>query len=116
VVRAKAVKRNKAKPAPSISSKNGIYNPKADPRKQSMQGRAGKLLGKAGAAQARHFNNSNPGIKPMESFVFEGHRASAHHGKSGQKSGRKGKKATKPANRSSRRAAAWKSNAGNKTE
>ena len=81
-----------------------------------MQGRAGKLLGKAGAAQARHFNNSNPGIKPMESFVFEGHRASAHHGKSGQKSGRKGKKATKPANRSSRRAAAWKSNAGNKTE
>jgi nucleolar protein 12 len=112
-MRAKAIKRNKSKPLATSLSKNGIYNPKIDPKKRSMQGRANKLLGKAGAAQARSVAK-NGSVKPIESFVFEGHRASVHQSRDGLKLGRKGKKG-KPVNRSSKRAAAWKAKSGGKS-
>ncbi|KAF2836579.1 hypothetical protein M501DRAFT_939422 [Patellaria atrata CBS 101060] len=100
VTRAKAVKRKdvRVKEAARSMEKEGSkkgYNPKADPAKLSMQGRAGKLLGRAGAAR-----------RP-EAFVFEGFRAREGNGKAGLKLGGKGKKG-KPTTRSSRRGAAWK--------
>ncbi|KEQ64289.1 RNA-binding domain-containing protein, partial [Aureobasidium melanogenum CBS 110374] len=57
VTRAKTIKRNvkpgsNAVKAPGATNK-GIYNPKADPVMQSNMGRAGKLLGRAAAAQVQ---------------------------------------------------------------
>ncbi|KEQ70369.1 hypothetical protein M436DRAFT_53774, partial [Aureobasidium namibiae CBS 147.97] len=111
VTRAKTIKRNvkpgsNAVKAPGAASK-GIYNPKADPVMQSNMGRAGKLMGRAAAAQ---------GFKTPESFIFEGHRAKAGAGKSGLKLGGSGKKKGKPRTRSSNRAAAWKAGGGKKRE
>ncbi|CAD0021381.1 unnamed protein product [Aureobasidium pullulans] len=108
VTRAKTIKRNvkpgsNAVKAPGSTGK-GIYNPKADPVMQSNMGRAGKLLGRAAAAQT------------PESFIFEGHRAKAGSGKSGLKLGGSGKKKGKPRTRSSNRAAAWKAGGGKKRE
>lgn len=126
VVRAKSIKRNAAKKnasAPAAQGGKGIYRPKADPKVQSMQGRAGKLFGRAGAAQARTGRNpsggtvgsANGSFKAPESFVFEGHRASSKQGKSGLKLGGAGKKkGGKPKTRSSKRGAAWKATGGKK--
>jgi nucleolar protein 12 len=87
-------------------SKDKIFNPKASSQSQSMAGRAGKLLGRAGAAQARKADGP-PGIhKSPEDVVFEGHRARSSQGK-GTIFG-KSKKQGKPTNRSSRRGAAFK--------
>jgi nucleolar protein 12 len=88
-----------------------------------MQGRANKLLGRAGAAQARHGQKSlsglgRPGSTPLrapEAFVFEGHRASSKQGTSGLKLGGSGrKKGGKPKTRSSKRGAAWKASSKSK--
>lgn len=130
VVRAKAIKRNtKNNSAASTRpvSFKGVYSPKASAEQKSMQGRAAKLLGKAGAAKAR--SDSKPvgrrefqkdakpanGFKTPEQFVFEGHRASEKQGKTGLKlGGKKGKKGGKPTSRSSKRGAAWKASGGKK--
>lgn len=122
VMRAKAIKRNAAKKTgPETSAAgDGVYRPKLSSAQRSFQGRAGKLLGKAGAARAggleprRGASTALPGsVKPPEAFVFEGHRAT-----SGQKPKLKVKKAKggKPQSRSSRRAAAWKAAAGKKKD
>ena len=110
VVRAKAIKRSSAKNSkPSASfgpRQNSVYQPKVSSEQQSLQGRAGKLFGKAGAANLNHgAGRPRSSIKPPEAFVFEGHRAS-----SGQKPRLKTKKGKsgKPQTRSSRRGAAWK--------
>lgn len=97
-----------------------------------MQGRATKLLGKAGGAKFKKTGANDTtlgsrgdkqvsgsgeakggmaGIKAPESFVFEGYRASASKGKPkdlklGGKGG--GKKKGKPRTRSSNRGAEWK--------
>lgn len=125
VVRAKGIKRN-AKKATSTSNKSGnpndIYIPKISDQQKSMQGRAGKLLGRAAAAQIRHdrkpSSTSGPRnklpFKSPESFVFEGHRASSKQGTSGLKLGGK-KKGGKPKTRSSKRGAAWKAGGGKKS-
>lgn len=119
VVRAKGIKRNAKQNPPSSTRPNSksVYNPKVSAHEKSMQGRASKLLGRAGAAQARHGPKllSGPGrpdstpLKAPEAFVFEGHRASSKQGTSGLKLGGSGrKKGGKPKTRSSKRGAAWK--------
>lgn len=126
VTRAKTIKRN-AKPTSTAHlpphrstnpNKSPIYNPRADPTVQSNMGRAGKLLGRAAAAQARKGGPlaGQQGFKTPESFVFEGHRASSNggKGKSGIKLGGSGKKKGKPRTRSTNRAAAWRAGGGAK--
>ncbi|RCI15337.1 hypothetical protein L249_6736 [Ophiocordyceps polyrhachis-furcata BCC 54312] len=78
----------------------------------SGAGRAGKLLGRAGAALQRRdrAQSAMAGKKSPEQIVFEGKRASVNDGRpSGLKMGRKslGRKA-KPKNRSAIRAAEWR--------
>ncbi|KAI5201886.1 hypothetical protein E4T39_04990 [Aureobasidium subglaciale] len=123
VTRAKTIKRNvkpgsNAVKAPGATNK-GIYNPKADPVMQSNMGRAGKLLGRAAAAQVQKgkpIGGTPQGFKTPESFIFEGHRAKAGGGKAGLKLGGSGKKKGKPRTRSSNRAQAWKASGGKKRE
>ncbi len=121
VVRAKGVKRNAAK-----ASKGGYTstsNPKSRFKDPSVQGRANKLLGRAGAALARTESNgdapkakgNDKQVKPPESFVFEGHRASSKQGKGTLRLGGSGKKSGgKPRTRSSKRGAAWRAAGGRK--
>ncbi|KAK8229478.1 hypothetical protein HDK77DRAFT_500815 [Phyllosticta capitalensis] len=148
VTRAKPFKRSKqqqqssSSTRPATGSSRGVYNPKISAEQKSLQGRAAKLLGKAGAAKL----NKNPNLtelgeskrksgggdskdaaalpggagafKTPEAFVFEGYRASAKQGKTGLKLGgaKKGGKSKggKPASRGSKRAAAWKKGGGKK--
>jgi len=109
----------------SRSSAGSGYTRKATSQEMSLQGRAGKLLGRAGAANMRSSqrgrSNANTmplgssTIKTPEAIVFEGHRASSKQGKSGLKLGGSGKKKGKPRTRSSKRGAAWKASGGKKT-
>lgn len=103
VSRAKAPKRN-AKPGsgrPGMgrpTSKSG-YQRKITAEEASKMGRAGKLLGRAGAAQSRRAGGApatrpkqagpalGDGIKNPENFIFEGHRASVKQGNTGLKLG-----------------------------
>ena len=90
------------------------YQPKIAPELQSLTGRVGKLLGRAGAAQFR--NKQEQGHKSLgarkspEAIVFEGYRASSKQGKGVLKLKGTGKKQAKPHGRSSRRGAAFKAN------
>ncbi|EDN96768.1 hypothetical protein SS1G_01694 [Sclerotinia sclerotiorum 1980 UF-70] len=141
VVRAKAQhKQVSSRPTarqPKSSKSSQIYNPKVDPNQASLQGRATKLLGKAGGAKfkktgandttlgtrgdkqasgSEEAKSGMAGIKAPESFVFEGYRASASKGKPkdlklGGKGG--GKKKSKPRTRSSNRGAEWKKRGSN---
>ena len=105
--------------------KNMKYRPKATPEQQSMAGRAGKLLGRAGAFQQRKGGKRSGGdegekrtdgefpteMKRPEEFVFEGQRASIRDGKPkdmkfGKKKGKA--KAGKPTHRGAKRAGEWK--------
>ena len=110
VTRAKAMKKTanaqarQDAPKPFVKGSNNpnnqvIYNPKMTSQQQSLQGRAGKLLGKAGASQFRKRDEAAnkqprqrvtgtndtplgiPGIKGPEAFIFEGYRASSNSGK-----------------------------------
>ena len=84
------------------------YKPKMPADVQSLIGRAGKLLGRAGAAQLRSAGEQSGSLtkkvtgiaKPPESMVFEGYRASSHQGKMMLKSKISGKKHGKPSVRS----------------
>jgi nucleolar protein 12 len=139
VVRAKAIKKTalasqSSRPDLKKSGKPQIYNPKLSSQVSSLQGRAGKLLGRAGAAQFKKREGSGANDTAMgkrgdgkkaeftgkaiegiartpENIVFEGFRANSNSKPSGLKlggkgSGKKGK--GKPVNRGSKRAAAWK--------
>jgi nucleolar protein 12 len=79
-----------------------------------MQGRARKMLGRAGAAHVRKDGVMGSSVKAPESFVFEGHRASRGQSLAGFKLGGSGKKKGKPKNRSTKRAAAWQASGGSK--
>ena len=78
---------------------------------RSMQGRASKLLGRAGAAQIRKGGRRTQDVEEPqqegEGAVFEGHRARANDRVNGLKVGRKKRKG-KPSTRSTKRAAAWR--------
>ncbi|KAI9872609.1 MAG: Nucleolar protein 12, partial [Pleopsidium flavum] len=130
VTRAKSIRKTSSystntKPSARALSKdapNQIYNPKATSEARSLQGRAGKLLGQAGAAQltSKHRHNwegsKNTGgqLRTPESIVFEGYRASIKHGKGGVKMKSSVKKQGKPKTRSSKRGAAYKASGGRK--
>jgi nucleolar protein 12 len=126
VVRAKAVRKtalaSASRSAARPGGKDRVYNPKMPAEQSSLQGRAGKLLGRAGAAQFKKGRGSGTnemvlgkrgdgksgieGIaKTPEKIVFEGYRAT-----SGNKPnlGGKKKKSSKPVNRGAKRASAWK--------
>jgi nucleolar protein 12 len=105
VVRAKAPKKKEKKPIakPTPVKSNSVYNAKVSDEQKTKEGRARAMLGKAGA------------FRSAESFVFEGHRASAKQGHSGLKLGGKKKGGSKkPTNRSAKRAASWKTSGGKK--
>ncbi|CAG8954903.1 hypothetical protein HYFRA_00008591 [Hymenoscyphus fraxineus] len=138
VVRAKAVRKTALASRAKIAapqSKSQIYNPKMPTEESTLKGRAGKLLGRAGAAQFKKgkvtgandivMGKRGDGVKSIagiaktpESIVFEGYRASAKNGKpkdlkmggKGAKGGKKGK----PTNRGAKRATAWKKGGGKK--
>nr|POF26212.1 nucleolar protein 12 [Quercus suber] len=135
IARAKAQKKN-AKPGsgrPSVrpQANHGGYQRKITGAELSQMGRAGKLFGRAAAAQVKkgdrlpassgangerlgprsgalRVEGSSNTIRKPEDFVFEGHRASIKSGKSGLKLGKPGKKVGKPTNRSAKRGAAFK--------
>lgn len=117
VSRAKAVKRNakpgSGRPSTRPAGSTTGYQRKVTGAEASRAGRAGKLYGRAAAAQMKSRGNDanamklGEGIKKPEAFVFEGHRATSKSGKAGLKLG--GKKAKgKPTNRSAKRGAAYK--------
>lgn len=140
VVRAKAVRKTALASQASRSgpkkagnaNKERIYNPKLSSQVSSLQGRAGKLLGRAGAAQFKKREGSGANTTAMgkrgdgtkskiegiaktpEAIVFEGFRASAKSGKpAGLKMGG-GKKKSKPKVRVSKRSSEWKKSGGRK--
>jgi nucleolar protein 12 len=123
------------------SNKDRIYNPKLPSQLSSLQGRAGKLLGRAGAAQFKKREGSGAnrtmmgkrgqggkselgnrstieGIgKTPETIVFEGYRASVKSGKPRDlklSGGGGGKKKSKPGTKNSKRASEWKKSGGKK--
>lgn len=107
ITRAKSIKRNPMKGPTTRKPVNGTAD-------RTMQGRAGKLLGKAGAAQIRHQDRQGPKRQKINGhvdesdgkpLVFEGHRATSKD-TVGLKMG--GKKKGKPKNRGAKRAAAWR--------
>lgn len=81
-----------------------------DLAQKTLQGRAGKLLGRAGAAKMK--SDAKGGIAG-NSFVFEGHRASENGSSIKVKTKSRGSKG-KPKNRSSKRAAAYRAAGGQK--
>ncbi|KAL5329791.1 hypothetical protein ACEPPN_003310 [Leptodophora sp. 'Broadleaf-Isolate-01'] len=141
VVRAKAVRKTANAAAASRpdqrNARNGnkprIYQPKTTSEMSSLQGRAGKLLGKSGAAQFKKKDAASgangtvmgkkgdgkvlEGIaKSPESIVFEGYRASSKNGRPKDlKMGGAKKGKGKPKTRSSTRASSWRKAGGKKT-
>ncbi|TVY45785.1 Nucleolar protein [Lachnellula subtilissima] len=134
VVRAKAVRKTALASSSRSSNfkapgKDRVYNPKMPAQQSSLQGRAGKLLGRAGAAQFKNSKGSGANdmvlgkrgegkasgiegiLKTPEKVVFEGYRATSANK---PKLGGKGKKSGKPVNRGAKRASAWKKNGGSK--
>ncbi|KAI0597769.1 hypothetical protein F4775DRAFT_558515 [Biscogniauxia sp. FL1348] len=109
-------------------SKSTKYRAKVTPEEQSKAGRAGKLLGRSGAARQRHgFRGPNRrmerresagkenALKTPEQIVFEGRRASARDGKPkdlkfGKMKGKKAAIKAKTKGRGARRAAEWRKN------
>ena len=104
VMRAKSIKRN------TSTFPNGNRGPEID---RTMSGRAGNLLGRAGAAHIRQ--NASNGAKPQkieqgrqasEKIVFEGIRAKSNDGTAGLRFG--GKRKGKPKGRRAQRSADWR--------
>ena len=125
VTRAKAVTKTASHQKAASSRPNaraggkriGHYKAKPSSEALSLAGRAGKLLGKAGAARLRRVDvdpaagrGRKVGMKTPEKMVFEGHRASRNQGGSALGKTRKGK----PTTRSSRRGTAFKAKGGQK--
>lgn len=119
------------------SGKGGTYVPKITAEAQTLAGRAGKLLGRSGAAQLvgkgkKDRKSGKPisksevlektGIKPPEDFVFEGRRASEKDGKpkdlkfkgARPSKDKKGYKKPGTGGRGAARAAKWRSDGGAK--
>ncbi|MCJ1280941.1 Nucleolar protein 12 [Xylographa opegraphella] len=88
---------------------DGGYTPKPSSQLRSLAGRAGKLLGRAGAAQLRQ--GGGGGIRSPEEVVFEGYRARGGQKPTGLQP-KKGKGKGKPVTRSSKRGAAFKAEGG----
>lgn len=112
-------KLNGAKPA----GKGHKYTPKYTPEEKSQAGRAGKLLGKAGAAMERRKAtgkerrpsgrsdvDATEGLKTPQQIVFEGTRAKRERPLDGRriKKNKKASKGSKPTGRGARRATEWR--------
>ncbi|KAL8826333.1 MAG: hypothetical protein Q9191_003864 [Dirinaria sp. TL-2023a] len=120
VTRAKNVRKTGNRPSAAVrptggdlnEAKTAGYRPKIPSEVRSLSGRAGKLLGRAGAAQVRGSSDGQrkPAgvLKSPETLIFEGYRASSRQGKGTLKLGGSGKKQGKPRTRSSKRGAAFK--------
>jgi len=108
-----ALEKSMSKAAASGKKATGTkYRHKATPEEQSLAGRAGRLLGRAGAAKRRFGERvPRPGqagdMKSPEQVVFEGRRASSKDGNGIAKKG-KGKKGKGPTGRGARRAKEWR--------
>lgn len=89
---------------------SGKDSGKGDLAQKTLQGRAGKLLGRAGAAKLKE---AGKGGIAGNSFVFEGHRATENGSTMKVKTKSRGSKG-KPKNRSSKRAAAYRAAGGQK--
>jgi nucleolar protein 12 len=110
----------------SNPNRGRTYNPKASEQELSLQGRAAKLLGKAGAAHFRRGEEPNHERRPKKGFediarspksiVFEGFRASSKFGKPKDLKLGKGGKKGKPKNRSAKRATEWRKSGGKGTK
>ncbi|KAJ5092178.1 Nucleolar protein 12 [Penicillium alfredii] len=98
--------RKMAKKGPEADAKN----PRMGEAQKTLQGRAGKLLGRAGAAKIKA---DGKGSIAANSFVFEGHRATEGNSSIKAKTKSRGSKG-KPKNRSSKRAAAYRAAGGQK--
>jgi nucleolar protein 12 len=149
VVRAKAIRKTalasqNSRPDsrnPAHSNKERIYNPKMSSQASSLQGRAGKLLGRAGAAQFKKREGAGSGAnetavgrrgqgertpigsgiagisKTPEKVIFEGYRANSGSGRPKDLKlggGGGGKKSGKPRTRNTKRASEWKKGGGKK--
>lgn len=97
--------------------RTGVYRPKVSSESQSLAGRAGKLLGRAGAAQYRKRDDQSGdrhgkaplGVKKSpEDIVFEGHRANGNQGRGTLKLGKSSKKKPAAVGKRSKRSAAFK--------
>ena len=97
---------------PAAGTANGTYVAKPSSEVNTFKGRAGKLLGRAGAAKVAKGGRGVGVPRTPEMVVFEGYRASSKAGKAGVKAGGSGKKKGKPRTRSSKRGAAWKASRG----
>jgi nucleolar protein 12 len=104
VMRSKNIKRNPSMPS---GGKRG-FEPD-----RTMTGRAGKLLGRAGASQIRHNSSYGPKrqrterpTQTQEKIVFEGVRAKNTDGNKGLKFGSKRK--GKPKGRKTERSSSWR--------
>lgn len=130
VTRAKSIK-NPTTHNRRLENNNGVSpkvavvsQPKLPSEAQSLVGHAGKLLGRAGAAQLKnserinhHLNQKfNQIAKTPELVVFEGHRARKNQGKESLRSGGQGKGHGKPRSRSSKRGAVFKASGGKKSK
>ncbi|KAK4160968.1 putative nucleolar protein 12 [Cladorrhinum sp. PSN259] len=132
---AKEARQAAERKASDKKSGKGAYVPKVTAEAQTLAGRAGKLLGRAGAAQlsgkgkkgsksgkpvSRSEILEKSGIKPPENFVFEGRRASEKDGKpkdlkfKGARSSKDKKGYKKPGGRGATRAANWRASGGDK--
>lgn len=98
VVRAKKVKKKRE------AEKSGKAG-ELDSAQSTLHGRAGKLLGRAGAAKLKERDNAKP-------LVFEGTRATEDGPRLKVKTKSRGAKGKKPKNRSTRRAAAFRAAGG----
>ncbi|PHH67193.1 hypothetical protein CDD81_2962 [Ophiocordyceps australis] len=106
----------KARATAAESAINPRYRSKQSSQDLAAAGRAGKLLGRVGALKQRNrarfaFSHTpvSTVIKSPEQIVFEGQRASAINGGSGDgKSTKSKRKSMKPNNKSTRRAAEWR--------
>jgi nucleolar protein 12 len=114
-----ALEKNKARKAGArISQGETGYKPKATPEQKSIAGRAGKILGRAGAARqlkpsiAGGISRGNvqgleAAFKTPEQIVFEGRRATSKDGAQFlKKKVKKGRAALK--SRGARRAKEWR--------
>lgn len=105
------------------AGKGHKYTPKFTPEEKSQAGRAGKLLGKAGAAMERRKStgkerrphgrpdtDATEGLKTPQQIVFEGTRAKRERPLDGKriKKNKKMPKGGKPTHRGARRAEEWK--------
>lgn len=118
VTRAKSMKKTAHGSKPSrdatghvLNQHDKIYAPKTPAKVRSLQGRAGKLLGRAGAAQLVSKGTTLVG-QDGQGMALEGHRATSKSAKHVSKRRGPRSRKGKPASRGTKRASAWRASGG----